>query len=244
MKPEEENKKVETKLALITKRAAEEPRYRFTNLIHMVNEGFLKANYQKLGRNRATGVDGVSWEEYGEKLEENIKGLIGRMKKKSYRPQPARRVYIPKGNGARRPLGIPATEDKMVQKAMSRIMEAKYEQDFLESSYGFRPKRGCHHALKRVGELINGRPINHIIEADIKGYFEHVSHGRLMEMVKRRITDPKFIRYLVRFLKSGYLEGDVFERTEEGTPEGGNISPLLANIYLHYVLDEGHIHQG
>jgi len=238
MEPGEENKKVLTKLALISKRAAEDPEYKFTNLIHMVNEGFLEANYQRLGRNRVAGVDKVSWEEYGKQLRENIARVVSQMKTMSYRPQAVRRAYIPKENGERRELGIPATEDKMVQKAMSRIMETIWEQDFLESSYGFRPGRNCHQALKRIGELINGSPINHVIEADIKGYFDHVPHERLIEMIKNRITEWKFLRYLIRFLKSGYLEGDVFRETKEGTPQGGNISPLLANIYLHYVLDE------
>jgi len=191
---------METKLGLIAKRAAEEPEYQFNNLMHLVNEEFLKANYQRLGRNRAEGVDKVSWEEYGNKLDENVKELHKRMKRMAYRPQPARRVYIPKGNGEERPLGIPATEDKMVQKAMSRIMEAIYEQDFTDSSYGFRPRRNCHQALKEVGELINLKRVNHVIEADIKGFFDNVSHEKIVEVIKKRISDPKFIRKIFSIL--------------------------------------------
>jgi group II intron reverse transcriptase/maturase len=238
MKPDEEKTRVETKLAHLSKRAAEDPECKFTNLMHMVNEGTLEADYRKLGRNRATGVDGVSWEEYGKQLRKKLAGVVKRMKTMSYRPQAVRRVYIPKGNGEQRPIGIPATEDKVVQKVMSRIMEAIWEADFLENSYGFRPGKNCHQALKKVGELIKWRPINHVIEADIKGYFDRVPHQKLMEMISRRISDKTFKRYIVRFLKSGYLEGEVYEETEIGTPQGGNISPLLANIYLHYVVDE------
>ena len=147
----EQNKTVATELDLIAKRAAEEPECQFNNLMHLMNEKFLKANYYQLGRNRAEGVDEVSWEEYGKQLEGNIGGLLGRMKKMSYRPQAVRRVYIPKENGKLRPIGIPATEDKVVQKAMSKIMEAIYEQDFYDSSYGFRTGRSCHQALKKIG---------------------------------------------------------------------------------------------
>ena len=234
----ERNEAVETKLGLISKRAAEEPECRFNNLTHLVNEGFLEANYYRLGRNRAEGVDKVSWQEYGEKLKANIEGLLVRMKKMSYRPQPARRVYISKENGEQRPIGILATEDKMVQKAMSRIMEAIYEQDFQENSYGFRPGRSCHQALRKVGDLLNFKSINHVIEADIKGCFDNISHQKLIELIKKRISDPKFLRYIVRFLKSGYMEEKIVKESMKGTPQGGNLSPLLANIFLHYVLDE------
>ncbi len=140
--------------------------------------------------------------------------------------------------GKQRPIGIPTTEDKFVQKAMSKIMEAMYEQDFYEGSYGFRPGRSCHQALRKVGELINFKLINHVIEADIKGFFDKVDHKKLTELLGRKIKDPKFLQYVVRFLKSGYIEEEVIKESKEGTPQGGNISPMLANIFLHYVLDE------
>ena len=159
---------VETKLALITERAKREPQCRFSSLAHFLNEDFLKGCYERLGRNRASGIDGVSWKEYGSKLEENLKGLVVRLKAKQYRPHPARRVYIPKDEHTKRPLGIPAQEDKVVQKGVSRILEAIYEADFKNSSHGFRPARGCHTALKAVDMILMGRPINHVIEADIK----------------------------------------------------------------------------
>jgi retron-type reverse transcriptase len=178
---------VETKLALISQRARKDARYRFTCLAHLLNEGFLERSYRGLGRNKALGVDGVSWEEYGKNLGENLKGLVVRMKAKQYGPQPARRVYIPKDEHTTRPLGIPVVEDKVVGKALSRILEAIYEQDFLECSHGFRPNRGCHSALRAVnGTLLNKR-INHVIEADIKGFFDNVSHQWMMEFLERRI---------------------------------------------------------
>lgn len=227
-----------TKLGLIAKRAAEDETCRFNNLMHLVDAERLKANYYQLGRNRAEGVDEVSWQEYGKGLAGNVESLLARMKKMQYRPQAVRRVYIPKDNGKERPIGIPATEDKIVQKAMSEIMEVIYEQDFYDSSYGFRRGRNCHQALRRVGELINDKAINHVIEADIKGFFDTVEHKKLVALLRRRITDRSFIRYIVRFLKSGYMEGGIIRESTEGTPQGGNLSPLLANVFLHYVLDE------
>lgn len=232
---------VETQLGLLNQYAVKEPERCFTSLIHHVNAGTLKANFYELGRNRAIGVDQVSWKEYGKDLEANVNNLMERMKKMGYRPQPARRVYIPKDNNQTRALGLPATEDKIVQKVMSRIMEAIYEPSFHEFSYGFRPKKNCHQALKVVGELINFKPVNHVIEADIKGYFDNVGHAKLMELVRRKISDKKFLRYIVRFLKSGYLEKGILKESTKGTPQGGNISLMLANIFLHYVLDEWYV---
>jgi RNA-directed DNA polymerase len=229
---------METKLGSISQCAAREPVMRFNNLMHHINKGSLKANFYKLGRNRAVGVDGVSWQEYEKDIDANIEELLERMKRMGYRPQAARRVYIPKDKHTKRPLGIPAIEDKAVQRTMAEIMEAIYEQDFHDSSYGFRPNRNCHQALKAVNDLINFKPINHVIEADIKGFFDNVSHEKLIELIKIRISDEKFLRYLVRFLKAGYVDSGMLEETKQGTPQGGNLSPMLANIFLHYVLDE------
>ena len=229
---------VGTKLGYIAERAKRDKTAVFGNLMHHVNEESLKASFQQLRKECAVGTDGISWEEYGKKLDENIKGLMGRIKKMSYRPQPVRRVYIPKDNGEQRPIGIPAIEDKMVQKAMSWIMEAIYEQDFHEESYGFRTGRGCHQALKKINDLMKYKAINHVIEVDIKGFFNNMEHEKLIEWLKVRITDDYFLRYVVRFLKSGYTEAEAFKPTERGTPQGGNISPMLANVFLHYVVDE------
>jgi len=231
-------KNMGTKLGFIAQRAAREPKTRFNNLMHHINKDSLKAYFYKLGRNRAEGVDGISWQEYSKNIDSNIKGLLGRMKNMAYRPQPVKRVYIPKAKNESRPLGLPATEDKIVQKTLAGIMEAIYEQDFHDCSYGFRPKRRCHQALKQVSKLINDRPINHVIEADIKGFFDNISHQKLLDLLKMRIADEKFLRYIVRFIKSGYIEGETLKKAKRGTPQGGNISPMLANIFLHYVLDD------
>jgi RNA-directed DNA polymerase len=229
---------VDTQLGFVAERAKRDKSVTFDNLMHLINEDSLKAGYWRLQKECAVGVDGVSWKEYGEKLDENIKGLIGRIKTMSYRPQAVRRVYIPKDNGEQRPIGIPAIEDKVVQKTMSRIMEAIYEQDFHEDSYGFRRGKGCHQALKRVNDLITFKPISQVIEADIKGFFDNVKHDKLMEWMGIRIRDEKFRRYVVRFLKAGYMEQEAFKKTPSGTPQGGNISPMIANVFLHYVVDE------
>jgi group II intron reverse transcriptase/maturase len=233
----EMEKGVETKLNLISIRARGEPSYQYTCLAHLLNEGFLRGCYRSLGRNKADGIDGVSWGEYGRNLEGNLKGLVERLKAKRYRPQPARRVYIPKDEKTMRPLGIPAQEDKVVQKGVSRILEAIYEADFKNCSHGFRPNRSCHTALKAVDEIMMRRPINHVIEADIKGFFDNVSHAWMMEFLGKRIKDPSFLRIIGRFLIAGYKDSQLLVRTDKGTPQGGNLSPILANIFLHYVLD-------
>lgn len=225
------------KLALISEKARREPKFQFTSLAHLLDERFLKECYFSLGRDRASGVDGVSWKEYGEQLDENLKNLVTRMKARRYKPQPARRVYIPKNEHEKRPLGLPALEDKIVQKGVSRILETIYEADFLDCSYGFRPNRNCHQALKAVNETIMSRPINHIIEADIKGFFDNVSHEWMMKFLAVRIKDPSLLLLIRRFLKAGYCEADKIVATEQGTPQGGNLSPALSNIFLHYVLD-------
>ncbi len=226
-----------TKLALISERARKEPKYQFTSLAHLLNEGFLRECYYRLGRDRASGIDGVSWKEYGEQLDENLNNLVARMKVKRYKPLPAKRVYIPKSEHEKRPLGLPALEDKIVQKGISRVLEAIYEVDFLNCSYGFRPERNCHQAINAVDKTIMTKPINYVIEADIKGYFDNVSHKWMMEFLQVRIKDPSFLLLIRRFLKAGYFEAGKIVATEQGTPQGGNLSPMLSNIFLHYVLD-------
>jgi len=165
-----------TKLSLITRRAREDTRCRFTSLAHLLDAGFLKKCYFELGRDRASGIDNVTWKEYGEHLDENLKELVARMKAKRYKPLPAKRVYIPKDEHAKRPLGLPSLEDKIVQRGIARVLEAIYEADFLDCSYGFRPGRDCHQALDAVDKAIMRKPINHVIDADIKGYLETASY--------------------------------------------------------------------
>jgi len=166
----------QTKLALISERARKNSKLQFTSLAHLLNEEYLKECYFGLGRDRASGIDGVSWKEYGERLDENISDLVARLKAKRYKPQPSRRVYIPKDEHTKRPLGLPALEDKIVQKGVAQILEAIYEQDFLNCSYGFRPNHSCHQALNKVDKTIMWSHINYVIEADIKRFFDNVSH--------------------------------------------------------------------
>ena len=226
-----------TKLALVSRRAREDPKFQFTSLAHLLNAEFLRGCYESIGKDKARGIDGKSWQDYGENLAENLDDLVDRLKAKKYKPLPARRVYIPKNDKETRPLGLPAIEDKIVQKGIARILEAIYEADFMDCSYGFRPKRSCHQALKAVNDTIMFKPVNHVIEADIKGFFDNVSHYWMMTFLQVRIRDSSLLLLIRRFLKAGYMESGMLIRTEEGTPQGGNLSPMLANIFLHYVLD-------
>jgi len=227
----------ETKLLYISKISKENQKYRFTSLASLLTCDFLGNCFTELNKYRACGTDGVSVTEYGNKLEENISLLHGRLKTMSYRPQAVRRVNIPKDNGKTRPLGIPSVEDKIVQKGISKILEAIFEPCFLDVSYGFRPGRSCHGALKRLDYMIVARPVKHVIDADIKGFFDNVDHKWLVEFLKHRIADKNLIRLIVRFLKSGIIKEGKYYDTEKGTPQGGILSPILSNIYLHYVLD-------
>lgn len=241
MKPRMPNAETEIpallKLALISERAQREPNCRFTSLAHLLDERFLEHCYHRLGRDRASGMDGVTWQEYGEHLEENLGDLVTRLKAKRYEPQPARRVYIPKDEHSTRPLGLPALEDKIVQKGIALILEAIYEADFLDCSYGFRPGRNCHQAVDAVDKTIMRNPINHVIDADIQGFFDNVSHAWMEKFLRVRIADPSLLLLIRRFLKAGYIDSDLLVATERGTPQGGNLSPMLSNIFLHYVLD-------
>jgi group II intron reverse transcriptase/maturase len=228
---------MQTELDHISDKAKRDGSCRINNVAYLLNEENLTECFGQLKKGKAAGTDGVTLEEYGQNLGENLRGLVERMKRQTYKPQPVRRSYIPKANGKMRPLGIPSIEDKIVQKGMTRILEAVYEVDFQDCSYGFRPNRGCHQALNRLDKIIMTQPINHIIDADIKGFFDHVDHGWLVKFLEHRISDPNFMRLVSRFLRNGYMEeGKMFD-VEEGTPQGGVISPVLANVYLHYVLD-------
>ncbi|WP_279220071.1 group II intron reverse transcriptase/maturase [Clostridium sp. MF28] len=175
---------------------------------------------------------------YETNLENNIDNLLIRMKTFKYRPQPVRRVYIDKsGSNKKRPLGIPAYEDKVVQLAINKILKSIYEQDFIDSSFGFRQNRSCHDALKILNVYLSEKNVNYVVDADIKGFFDNVDHKWLMKFLEHRIADKNLLRYIGRFLKTGIMENGKFYKVYEGTPQGGIISPTLANIYLHYVLD-------
>lgn len=226
-----------TKLMQISKVTKDKPNYKFVSLSSLLKEEYLTECYQGLKRNKATGIDRVSVEQYGEGLEGNLRNLVERMKAMSYKPQNVLRVYIPKAQGGLRPLGIPTVEDKIVQKGISEILKAIYEPNFIEESYGFREGMGCHDALKKISQEISMKPVNYVIDADIKGFFDNVNHAWMTKFLGHRINDKRLIRLIVRILKSGIMEEGKYIKTEEGTPQGGIISPILANIYLHYVLD-------
>lgn len=229
---------METQLTRIAEKAKENPKLRFTTLVHHINKQSLMDAHIHMQKGKASGVDGVSWATYDQNLEANVEDLVERMRRQAYKPQAVKRVYIPKpGSNKTRPLGIPAYEDKLVQTAMAPILNAIYEQDFLGYSYGFRPNKSVHDALKALNGIIEKRPINYIVDADIKGFFDHVDQQWLIKFLEHRIADPNMIRLIVRFLKSGVVEAGIKYDTPEGTPQGGVISPILANIYLHYVLD-------
>jgi RNA-directed DNA polymerase len=229
---------METKLARIAEIAKERPKEKFTSLMHLINEEMLRECHKGLDSGKATGVDEQTKEEYGRDLEANIKGLIERMKRWQYRPQPVRRVYIPKaGSDKKRPLGIPAYEDKLVQLALSKILTPIYEADFLPCSFGYRPGRGCHDALKVLNIYLEKRRTNYVVDVDIRGFFDNVDHRWVIKFLEHRIKDPGVIRLVTRMLKAGIMEEAKVIETTQGTPQGGVISPLISNIYLHYVLD-------
>ena len=190
-----------------------------------------------MNRKGASGVDGETTQAFESQLGERTFDIWQRMRQKRYKAPPVRRVDIPKGNGKTRPLGIPTVEDRLVQRAVARILEAIFEQDFLDFSYGFRPGRNPHQALRALRSTIVTKKVRHVFEADIRGYFNHINHEWLMRMIKQRIVDPVILRLIGKWLKAGVMENGVVTRNEEGTPQGGPISPVLANIYLHYVLD-------
>jgi len=229
---------VATKLHRITEKARKEPGFKFTSLYHLMNEELLRGCFKRLRKDAAAGIDKMTKDRYAENLEANLSNLIDRLQRMAYIPQPVRRKYIPKpGSAKQRPLGIPCFEDKLVQAGLVRILESVYEQDFIGDSYGFRPARSGHNALKALSETVENHPINHIVEADIKGFFDNVNQEWLMRFVAHRIADKRIQRMVKRFLKAGVAEDGSVTVSDEGTPQGGVISPLLANIYLHYALD-------
>ena len=226
-----------TELASLTQRARRSPKYKFISLAYLLTKDFLLSCFLELKRDKAPGVDGVTVKEYEVNLRENVEGLVERLKANRYRPQPVRRVFIPKANGERRPLGIPALEDKIVQMGIKKLLEAIFEVDFRDVSYGFRPNRNCHQALDGLDKEIMTKPVNYVVEVDIEKFFDTVDHRWMMECLRQRVRDSRLLRIIARFLRSGVLEEGKYLETERGTPQGGILSPLLANIYLHYILD-------
>ena len=230
------NKQMTTKLARIAELSAQNPNMVFTSIAHMINVELLRECHNKMDGDKAVGIDGVTKEEYGEKLEENLVELVRRLKNKSYKPQPARRVEIPKGNGKTRPLSIYCYEDKLVQEALRQILEAVFEPMFYNEMMGFRPGRSCHMALRLLNTMIEKNNTNYILDADIKGFFDHLDHGMIVKFVESRIKDPNVVRLVRRLLKAGIIKDYVYEESEEGAGQGSVCSPIIANIYMHYVL--------
>ncbi|SRR6266550_3638651 len=229
---------MQDKLNQIAVRAKQDKRLKFTSLVHLINTENLVRCYKELKRNKACGVDQITVESYGENLNEKLEVLVESTKRKQYQPQPVKRVYIPKaGSKEKRGLGIPSTEDKLVQIMLKKILENIYEANFLDSSYGFRPGRNCHQAVNALDKAVMYKPINYIVEVDIKKFYDNIQHKWLMRCLRERITDPNLLWLVKRFLKAGIVEAGHYEATKQGTPQGGIASPVLANIYLHYVLD-------
>jgi RNA-directed DNA polymerase len=230
--------RLQESLVRIRQAASERKEERFTTLWHHVYDpDRLREAYYGLARRSAAGVDGVTWRQYGEGLEDHLRDLSDRLRRGAYRAKPVRRVYIPKADGRQRPIGVPALEDKIVQRAAAEVMGAVYEAGFLGFSYGFRPGRSQHDALDAVTVGIERRKVNWVLDVDIRGFFDSIDHGWLLKFLEHRIADERVLRHVRKWLDAGVMEDGVCRKAEEGTPQGGSISPLLANVYLHYSLD-------
>jgi len=227
-------------LTRIGEKARKEPETQFTSIFHLVkDEGHLTSCYWKQKAGKTAGIDGVTKEGYGKNLEKNIEELAERLGREGYKPQAVLRVYIPKpGSTAKRPLGLSCFEDKVVQKAMAEVLGEIYEADFLGCSYGYRLNRTCHQALDALGRTIQQKKINMIVEADIRRYFDSLNQELLLKMLEKRIGDKRVLKLIRRMLKAGVMEDGLERASDEGVPQGGALSALLSNVYLHYVLDE------
>ena len=229
---------MQTSLREIAKKAKEEKKYRFHNLYTMLNERSLLESWKYMNKSASYGIDQVSAKEYEANLGENVKDLVSRLKRKGYRAKLVKRKYIPKPNGKQRPLGIPATEEKLLQVAAARILSSIYEQDFVPDSYGYRPDKGAKMAIKELHYQLQYGWFGYVVEADIKGFFDNINHDWLIRMLEERINDRAFTGLIKKWLKAGILDKDrMIIHPATGTPQGGVISPVLANIYLHFVLD-------
>ena len=227
-----------THIDRISELAKEDPKRQFFSIAHLITPEALYAAFRGLRKKASAGVDGVTYRMYEKDAARNIQQLYERLREGKYRAQPLRRIYIPKENGKERPISIPSLEDKIVQKATGKVLNAIYEQDFLECSYGFRPGRSPHHALDEVGRVICTRPTSWILELDITAYFDSIVREQLMEMIERRISDGSMLQLIRKWIQVGVIDEGRLLVSETGTGQGQTISPLLANIYLHYVLDE------
>jgi group II intron reverse transcriptase/maturase len=224
-------------LMKVVERAQREPEGRFHSLAHLIDVPTLLRAYHRIRKDGAVGVDGVTKEQYGQKLQENLESLHRRLKAKQYRHQPIRRVHIPKDNGKTRPIGISAFEDRVVQDAIREVLQAIYEQDFLDCSHGFRPGRSAHDAIRALDRVVHRGEVNWILEADIVSFFDSLDRTELMKLIQIRVADGSLLRLIGKCLHVGVLDGADYTEPEKGTIQGSGLSPLLGNIYLHYVLD-------
>ncbi len=228
---------MQTSLKGINNRATLDASHRFGGLYRLLNTDNLRWAYKHLNKKASSGVDRVTHSEYGQNLEENLNDLVDRLKKKNYKAKLIRRVHIPKSATKTRPLGIPTLEDKILQLACSRILEGIYEADFIKHSYGYRRGQSAHDAVKTVAQRAQFDPYHYVVEADIKGFFDNIDHDWLLRMIELRVDDCAFVSLIKKWLKAGIMEKDKVTHPDTGTPQGGVISPVLANIYLHYALD-------
>ena len=235
--PAQDGRGVSQGLPGVRRVAKEKSKERFTTLLHHLDINLLRSSFEGLQRKAAPGVDGVSWKEYEEGLEDRLADLKDRVHRGAYRAQPSRRIYIPKADGRQRPIGIAALEDKIVQQAVATILNAIYEVDFRGFNYGFRPGRNPHQALDALSVGILRKKVNWILDADIQGFFDRMSHEWTMQFVQHRVADKRIPRLIQKWLKAGVSEDGEWSETKEGTPQGAVISPLIANVYLHYVFD-------
>ena len=225
-----------SKITRINQIAKERPEEIFTSIYHLINRELLTECFKELDGNKAVGIDNITKDKYRYNLEDNLDKLLIKLKNKNYRPSPARKVNIPKSNGKVRGIAIANFEDKIVQLALKKIIEAIYEPKFTDNMFGFRPNKGCHTAIKQISKDIERNPTSYVVEADIKGYFDNINHNKLIDCVKLHIKDPNIIKLINKFLKAGIMEKGNFYIGEYGTPQGSILSPILANIYMYYLL--------
>ena len=224
------------RISQLSRENKDNPNFRFTSLAHLIDKRMLAECHASMDGEKAVGIDGITKKDYAENLNENLDELLDRMKRNAYKPKPARRVEIPKDNGKTRPLSIYCYEDKLVQEAIRRILEAIFEPLFYDEMMGFRPGRNCHQALRYLNVMLERRYTSYVLDADIKGFFDHLDHDWIMKFIGSKVKDPNFLRLVKRMLKAGIMEDYQFEPTEEGSGQGSVCSPVIANIYMHYVL--------
>ena len=237
MRPTQGGPRMSQGLEGVRRTAKERKQEKFTALLHHLTIDLLRESFYSIKRSAAAGVDRMTWKEYAEGVEDRLRELHDRVHRGAYRAQPSRRVYILKSDGRQRPLGVAVLEDKIVQQSVTRILNQIYETDFQGFSYGFRPGRSQHQALDALTVGIERKKVNWILDLDIRGFFDNLNHERLIQYVEERIADPRILRLIRKWLKAGVMEGGEWKETEVGTPQGSSISPLLANVYLHYALD-------